>query len=168
MDSGTLALAPAELALLIECRRGVLATSAADGRARLVPITFAVAPWTDVSGRTLLYSALDEKPKSVADPRQLARVRDIAARPRVAVLVDRWSEDWSELAWLRLEGEAALVEPAADWPDAGRHADAVRLLRQRYPQYAGHRLEERPVLRVVCHRAVSWGLGVGAPVDSSA
>ena len=153
------ALGPAELALLKRSRRGVMATIAPDGRPRLVPIAYAVAPWTDADGRVLLYSALDEKPKSVADPRRLARVRDILARPRVSLLVDRWSEDWSRLAWLRVEGEATLVEPTPGTAEGGRHADAVRLLRERYPQYAGHRLEERPVLRIVCQRAVSWGLG---------
>lgn len=152
------ALRPAELALLERSRRGVLATIASDGRPRLVPIAYAVAPWTDGEGRVLLYSALDEKPKTVADPRRLARVRDILARPQVSVLVDRWSEDWSRLAWVRIEGDATLVEPAPGTAEGGRHADAVRLLRERYPQYADQRLEERPVLRIVCGRAVSWGL----------
>jgi PPOX class probable F420-dependent enzyme len=158
MPPTTATLAPAALALLAESRRAVLATLAPDGHPRLVPIAYAVAPWTDAQGRTLLYSALDEKPKSVADPRQLARVRDIVARPQVSLLVDRWSEEWTELAWLRLEAEASVIEPSADWTEGGRHADAVRLLRQRYPQYANQRLEDRPMLRFVCHRAVSWGL----------
>lgn len=168
MPPPSAALSPAELALLKRSRRGVLATVAPDGRPRLVPIAYAVAPWTDAQGRVLLYSALDEKPKSVADPRQLARVRDILARPAVSLLVDRWSEDWSRLAWLRIEGEATLVEPAPGTAEGGRHADAVRLLRERYPQYAEQRLEERPVLRIVCHRAVSWGLAAGAEREAGA
>ncbi|HSH22242.1 MAG TPA: pyridoxamine 5'-phosphate oxidase family protein, partial [Candidatus Caenarcaniphilales bacterium] len=128
-------LSTAELALLADARRAVLATIAADGRPRLVPIAYAVAPWTDADGRNVIYSPLDEKPKSVADPRRLARVRDILERPEVTLLIDRWSENWSELAWLRVEGEATLLEPSAGWTEAGRHADAVRLLRGRYPQY---------------------------------
>jgi PPOX class probable F420-dependent enzyme len=159
MSSSVAVLGDAERALLAESRRGVLATLAADGQPRLVPIAYALAPWTDGDGRPLLYSALDEKPKSVADPRRLARVRDIVARPRVTVLVDRWSEDWSRLAWLRLYGRATLVEPTTDWTDGGRHLDAVRLLRERYAQYSDQRLEQRPVLRIVIERAVSWGLG---------
>lgn len=159
MSTLTAFLRPAELALLLESRRAVLGTIAADGRPRLVPIAYAVAPWPDAEGRPLLYSALDEKPKSVTDPRRLARVQDIVARPRVTVLVDRWSEDWTQLAWLRLDGEAYLIEPTSDLRQSGRHADAVRLLRQRYAQYADHRLEARPVLRIVGHAATSWGLG---------
>jgi PPOX class probable F420-dependent enzyme len=145
-------LSDAEYALLSESRRAVLATLAADGRPRLVPIACAFV--TGRSQELLLYSALDEKPKSVDDPRSLARVRDILARPRVSVLVDRWSEDWTELRWLRLEGTARLLEP--DGGDAEEHARAVGLLRARYPQYATHRLEERPMLRIAVERAVSW------------
>jgi hypothetical protein len=33
-------------------------------------------------------------------------VRDILARLRAALLADRWDDDWSRLAWLRLEGDA--------------------------------------------------------------
>ena len=57
---------------------------------------------------------------------------------RVTLLVDRWSEDWSELEWLRLEGRARLLDPD-DAP--AQHAAAVALLRARYPQYTGRPLE---------------------------
>src|SRR5687768_8942618 len=98
-------LSAAELDLLRAARRAVLATIAPDGRPRLVPIVYAISTVrTGDSKPLVLYSALDEKPKSVADPRDLARVRDVLERPRVSLLVDRWSEDWSELCWLRLEG----------------------------------------------------------------
>jgi PPOX class probable F420-dependent enzyme len=108
-------LTPAEHDLLESARRAVLATIAPSGRPRLVPITFGFAiSLTGDSKKLVLYSPLDEKPKSVADPRRLARVRDVLERPRVTVLVDRWHEDWTQLAWLRLEGDAALIEPAGD------------------------------------------------------
>jgi PPOX class probable F420-dependent enzyme len=141
-------LRPREVALLAEARRAVLATRAADGRPRLVPVTYAFDADTCV-----LYSALDEKPKSAADPRLLARVRDIEERPQVTLLVDRWNEDWTRLAWLRLEGEATLLEPA---DHSEEHAYALHLLRQRYPQYATHSLEVRPVVRIEVRRAVGW------------
>ena len=90
------------------------------------------------------------RPRS--DPRGLARVRDVLGRADVAVLVDRWSETWSELAWLRLGGEARLVEPA-DVP-----GDVVPALRSRYPQYATHDLEGRPMLAITVTSVSSWGL----------
>jgi hypothetical protein len=34
---------------------------------------------------------------------------------------------------------------------------AVTALRAKYPQYEGHRLEERPIIRVVLTRSRSWG-----------
>jgi PPOX class probable F420-dependent enzyme len=159
MATETLTLLRAEAELLRVARRAVLATIADDGRPRLVPIAYALAPWSDGEGHPVLYSAIDEKPKSVTDPLRLARVRDIVARPRVTVLVDRWSEDWSELGWIRLEGKASVLPPSDEFTTGGRHRDAVRLLRERYPQYASQRLESRPVIRVVCDRVVSWGLG---------
>jgi PPOX class probable F420-dependent enzyme len=130
--------------VLSRARRAVLATIAADGRPRLVPIAFA-------SADGILYTALDEKPKRVAEPHDLARVRDILARPEVTVLVDEWHEDWTRLAWERLYGRAELLESGA-----AEHAEAVKLLRQRYPQYEEHRLEERPIIRVTIDRTVSW------------
>jgi PPOX class probable F420-dependent enzyme len=129
----------------------VLATIRPDGRPRLVPLAFAA----DLAAEPLVvYSPLDEKPKRVADPHALARVRDIAARPRVGLLVDRWSEDWRELAWLRLDGTARLLEPGG--PDATEHARGVRLLRDRYPQYRQQALEQRPLVRIAVERASGW------------
>ena len=138
--------------VLASARRAVLATIREDGSPRLVPITYAVAHDGDAM---VLYSALDEKPKSVGDVHALARVRDIVARPRVSIVVDRWSEDWAELAWLRLDGTASLLEPA-DPAAAAEHAEAISLLRQRYPQYATQRLEGLPVMRVAVDRVKEW------------
>ncbi len=126
-------------------------TLAADGRPRPVPIAFALR---DTAQGLIVYSALDEKRKSVADPRSLARVRDIGARPRVALLVDRWDEDWSRLAWVRLEGTATVLEPTD--PSEPEHSLAVGLLRERYEQYAKHKLESRPVIRIAVERVSGW------------
>jgi PPOX class probable F420-dependent enzyme len=128
-------------------RRAVLATTDPTGRPRLVPICFMLEP-----DAATLWTPLDEKPKATSDPMAMARVRDIAERPGVSVLVDRWDEDWARLAWVRLSGEAALVEPG----ERG-HGTAVAALRERYPQYATHALERRPMIRVAITRATSWG-----------
>ncbi len=146
----TRALTADERALLDGVRRAVLATIRPDGTARLVPIGFVARDGDD--GTLELWSSLDEKPKAAGDPRELARVLDITARADVAVLVDRWSEAWSELAWLRLGGEARLVEPGEV------RADVVKALRARYPQYATHDLEGRPMLAITITSASSWGL----------
>lgn len=136
-------LSPDERAIAAAARRATLATITTDGRPRLVPICYVMVD-------DAVWSPLDEKPKATPNPRSLARVRDITERPEVSLLIDRWSEDWSELAWLRLSGRAELIEPG-DVP-----ADIVPLLRAKYPQYAGHALESRPLIKVTIERATSW------------
>ena len=143
-------LSVAERAFLAGARRAVLATVASDGRSRLVPICFVL----DVA-RPVLYTPLDDKPKRTDDPRRLARVRDLVADPRVSILVDRWDEDWAGLAWLRCHGTASLLEPGGE--GAGEHRAAVRALRAKYPQYATHRLDARPLIRIAIERVTSWG-----------
>jgi len=140
---------PAQRMLLTSARRAVLATIAPDGRPRLVPICFVV----DGEPPTL-YTPIDDKPKRSDAPLALARVRDIAADPRVTVLVDRWDEDWPRLAWLRADCRATLLEPGAG-PE--EHSAAVAALRTKYPRYATHRLEERPLIRIALERVTSWG-----------
>ena len=98
-----------------------------------------------------MWSPLDEKPKTTDDVRALARVRDIEARPEVALLVERWSEDWAELAWLRLAGTADPGRARATC----RRASSTRC-GPRYPQYAEHDLEHRPMLRIAIERARRW------------
>jgi PPOX class probable F420-dependent enzyme len=106
----------------------------------------------DEAGRPLVLSPVDEKPKRVADPLALARVRDVLARPDVTLLVDRWAEDWRRLGWLRIEGVATVV-PAGD----PRHGTALTALRRKYPQYVEQRLEGRPLLGIAIERTTSWG-----------
>ena len=138
-------LSAGDRALLDAARTATLATLDPAGRPRLVPVCYVVDATADV-----LWSPLDEKPKTTDDVRALARVRDIQTRPEVALLVQRWAEDWGELAWLRLGGRGTLAEP--DEVPAG----VVDALRARYPQYAGHDLEHRPMLRFAIEHARRW------------
>ena len=150
-----LVLDPGARRLLAEARRATLATIRPDGSPRLVPICFALHPTT-----AILYSSLDEKPKRIGDAHELARVRDIVRDPRVAVLVDRWDEDWTQLAWLRCDGIATLLEPVAgegEREDGDERASAIEALRRRYQPYAGHDLESRPILRIEIARTTAWG-----------
>src|SRR2546423_7646238 len=71
-----------------------LATVRPDGAPHLVPVTFAVRGDT-------VWTAVDAKPKRT---RALARLRHVRAEPRVALLVDRYAEDWRELWWGRAGG----------------------------------------------------------------
>jgi len=142
-------------AFLVHARRAILATVSPSGAPRLVPVCFVVAAGDDRLGRPILYSPIDEKPKASPDPHALSRVQDLLVLPDVSLLVDRWDEDWTRLAWVRLYGRGSLLEPQPH--EREEHATAVTLLRAKYPQYASHRLEGRPIIRIVVDRFRSWG-----------
>lgn len=108
-----------------------------------MPIVFA---W---QGR-VLYTPLDLKPKRSADPKRLRRVRNILDNPRVAVVIDRYDEDWSRLAFSLLEGRATLVESGAE-RDAAAEALAAK-----YPQYGELPLAGRPIVRIEVERVTTW------------
>lgn len=96
-----------------------LATAAADGRPHLVPLVYALAG-------DRIYSVVDEKPKRTKD---LQRLRNIRADPRVALLVDHYADDWSLLWWIRIDGRAEVLASGDDWKQA------IDVLSAKYPQY---------------------------------
>ncbi|HZU07643.1 MAG TPA: TIGR03668 family PPOX class F420-dependent oxidoreductase [Chloroflexota bacterium] len=138
-------LPPAAAAFLAQARIAHLATADAAGCPHVIPIVFVV-----LDGR--LYSPLDTKPKRVA-PRQLKRVRNLRENPQVAVVVDRYSEDWSRLAYVLLTGTARLVEAGAE---AQR---ALAALRAKYPQYTSgpFALANATLIAIEPARVVCWG-----------
>ncbi len=148
-------LSDAERRFLDGERRGILATTAPDGRARLVPVCYVLSDRVDSIGRPLIYTPIDEKPKRTDNPHDVARVRDLLVLPELSLIVDHWDEDWTRLAWLRLYGSGELLEPQPH--EREEHAAAIAALRERYPQYATHDLESRPIIRVAVQRVVSWG-----------
>lgn len=117
-----------------------LATVRPDGRPHLVPVVFAV------SG-DLVWSAVDDKPKST---RALQRLANVEANPSVALLVDHYDDDWTQLWWVRAEGRADVLELGA----AGT-AEALDSLARKYPQYAAHR-PAGPLVRVSVTRWSGW------------
>ncbi len=74
-----------------------------------------------------LYITIDQKPKG--NPRSLKRLRNIAENPTVALVADRYDEDWTRLGWVMLRGRAEILDSGAE------HDMAQDLLRARYPQY---------------------------------
>lgn len=123
-----------------------IATADAAAEPHAIPVCFACPP-----GVGSLYIPLDEKPKK-GSPTRLKRVRNILENPRVALIADRYAEDWSLLAYVLLRGRAELVETGTE-----EHAAAVRLLRGKYRQYERMRIEDNPVVAVRPERAATWG-----------
>ena len=139
---------PNQLAFLQSQRAGRLATATGDGAPHVIPVCYGC------DGASL-YIALDAKPKRVA-PERLRRIRNILENPRVALVIDRYSDDWSELAYLLIQGTAALIHPGA-----AEHSRAVALLRERYLQYLAMPIEQQPVIAIRPTKVVAWRLGIG-------
>jgi PPOX class probable F420-dependent enzyme len=111
-----------------------------DTHPRVLPVTFAM-----VNGE--IWSAVDDKPKRVAGG-ELARVRWLRARPSSALTVDRYSADWSRLAWVQLIGTTTVV-------DVGGQELVLEALSARYAPYR-ERPPRGPLLRLVPDRCIWW------------
>ena len=144
-------LDPEQTAFLVRRRVARLATASGAGEPHVVPVCFAYSPGG-------IYTALDEKPKDVP-PARLKRVRNILENPNVALVADRYAEDWSLLAFVMVRGRAELLEPNVE-----EHAAAVRLLRGKYHQYERMRIEENQIIAVRPQKVASWG-ALDAPDD---
>lgn len=124
-----------------DARVGCLGTLALDGRPHLVPCCF-------VLDGDVVYSAVDEvKAKTTTALRRLDNLR---AHPQVALLVDHYDDDWSALWWVRLDGDARLLD---DGPERGRALDA---LAAKYPQYARAPDSLGAVVAIDVRRWRSW------------
>jgi PPOX class probable F420-dependent enzyme len=120
-----------------------LATADALGAPHVLPICYALVDHS-------VYFSIDQKPKR-AHARQLKRLRNIAQNAQVALVVDRYEEDWTRLGWVMLRGRAEVL-------DAGEeHGAAQAALRARYPQYHAMRLEALPVVAIRIERVSAWG-----------
>jgi coenzyme F420-0:L-glutamate ligase/coenzyme F420-1:gamma-L-glutamate ligase len=139
-----------ELASVQTHRVGRLATADERGRPSVVPICYAVI---QRHGMPEIVSVLDEKPKRVDDS-SLRRVRNIAAQPAVAIVIDDYDENWDRLAFVQIKGTATLIQPGEDG-----HAEAIAALREKYPQYETMAIETRPLIRVSELTATSWWAG---------
>ena len=143
---------PRERRYLETAPLGRLATADAAGRPHVVPVCFALVG-------DVVVTPIDEKPKR-AEPGDLRRVRDVRERPRAALVVDHWADDWDRLGWVQVRGTATVVVPG----DAG-HGKGVAALRAKYDQYAAHALEERPAIRLDPGSVRSWG-DLDRPADA--
>jgi PPOX class probable F420-dependent enzyme len=136
-------LDPADRTLLDRSRVAHLATAGRDGRPHVIPLCYA-------RDGEAIYFIVDEKPKQAG--KRLKRMRNIAENPAVALIVDVYDEDWTRLEYLLVQGRAAIIDDAAEF------ARALALLRRRYPQYVGMRLERgrNDVVRITPTAVHHW------------
>lgn len=93
-------LSASERRFLDTRRIGHLATADSRADPHVVPVCFGLAEGT-------LYITIDQKPKQDRG-RPLKRLSNIAENPRVAIVFDRYDEDWRRLAWVMLRGRAEI------------------------------------------------------------
>jgi PPOX class probable F420-dependent enzyme len=142
-------LSPQARTFLEAARVAHLATASRAGEPHVIPVCFAL-----VDEQTLVF-AIDDKPKTAGRP--LKRLRNLTENDRFALVVDRWSEDWGDLAYVLVSGRGALCT------DRARLATAIDRLRGRYPQYVAMRLdaERHPVVELTIDRVHEWGRVAG-------
>lgn len=128
------------LDLIGDARTARLATVTPAGAPHLVPVCFAFC-----EGRFAI--PIDEKPKATT---RLARLANIAHDARVSLLFDRYDEDWTKLAWVRVDGEATVL-PVGEASPA-----SLAALRHRYGQYGTMDLESRPLILVAPAVVAAW------------
>lgn len=134
-------LEPLIRAFVARQRVGHLATSDEQTMPHVVPVCFAERDGS-------IYIVIDEKPKTTT---RLRRLRNIEHNPQAALVLDRYTEDWSQLAWVMLRGRADTLH------DGDEHSAAIAALREKYPQYREMALDDRPVIRLTPERVNSWG-----------
>lgn len=190
-------LSPEQAQRLADAPVGRLSTASSSGEPHVIPVCFTLGQGGE---GPVLYIVLDQKPKRTALTR-LRRVRNILENPRVALVVDHYDEDWTQLWYILITGNAELLEgdappepessdsrnlsaglspgsqPVEGTPEAetaqpglvparpkarqdssasDEIALAIRLLRNKYPQYRDMDIDGNPVIKITPRRVVSW------------
>ena len=116
-----------------------VATAGADGRPHLVPVCHVLA------GDKIVFGSGD-------DGRKVKNLRD---NPQIAITVDLYSDDWSQLRGVMVQGTARLIERGP------RFKQARARLYAKFPQYAREAAispSDSVVVEVTPTHVFTWGL----------
>ncbi len=122
--------------LISESRVARMASVTPGLQPHLVPVTFALVD-------KVVYTAVDHKPKQT---KELMRLRNVAAHPDVSLLADHYDDEWSNLWWVRIDGQARILRR-----DDEREV-ALDALEEKYEQYR----ENRPDGAVIAIDITRW------------
>ncbi len=81
----------------------------------------------------------------------LRRVRNILENPRVALVIDDYSESWSDLAYVIIRGIACIVD------DGEEQRLGEGLLRSKYAQYREMLEPGATIISITPEKIISWG-----------
>ena len=116
-----------------------VATAGSEGRPHLVPVCHVL------SGDKIYFASGDDGRK----------VKNLTDNPQVAVTVDLYSDDWSQLRGVMVQGTARLIERGA------RFKQARSRLYAKYPQYSKEAAispSDSVVVEVTPTHVFTWGL----------
>jgi len=122
-----------------------LATADKNGQPHVIPFCYAF------DGKHF-YFVVDEKPKRQTG-KPLKRIRNMLENPQVSLVIDDYSDDWTQLAYVLVTGSAQLVA------DENEYNVALTLLRGRYPQYRVMPLSflHNTMVRIEPKKVLAWG-----------
>ena len=136
---------PSDVEEFIErARVARLATIDTEFKPHLVPVVF-------VFDGNHFFIPLDEKRKT-AKPEKLKRIRNIQDNPNVALLIDEYSEDWTKLAFVMIQGKASV---ASKTERNIQVTEAYKKLKTKYLQYQKVGIGETCII-IAPEKVASW------------
>jgi PPOX class probable F420-dependent enzyme len=121
-----------------------LATIDSEFKPHVVPVVF-------VFDGNHFFIPIDEKRKT-AKPEKLKRIKNIQDNPNVALLIDEYSEDWTRLAFVMIQGKAS----TASKTDGNLQVqEAYKKLMTKYLQYQNVGLGEMCII-IAPEKVASW------------
>ena len=121
-----------------------LATIDPEFKPHLVPVVF-------VFDGSHFFIPVDEKRK-IAKPEKLKRIRNIQDNPNVALLIDEYSEDWTKLAFVMIQGKASI---ASKGEGNIQVREAYKKLMTKYIQYQKVGVGEMCII-ITPKKVASW------------
>ena len=112
----------------------------------LVPVVF-------VFDGNHFFIPIDQKRKSVK-PQGLKRIKNLQDNSDVALLIDMYSEDWTKLAFVMIQGKASIITSKTQWNIDVK--EAYNKLTTKYLQYQKIGLSEMCII-IKPEKIVSWG-----------
>ena len=137
-------ITPAVVDIIERARIARLATIDSEFKPHLVPVVF-------VFDGSHFFIPIDEKRKT-AKPEKLKRIRNIQDNPNVALLIDEYSEDWTKLAFVMIQGKASV---ASNREGNIRVRRAYNKLMTKYVQYQKVGVGEM-CIKITPKKVASW------------
>ncbi|MFV1961679.1 MAG: TIGR03668 family PPOX class F420-dependent oxidoreductase [Acidimicrobiia bacterium] len=127
------------LSRLGAARVGHLVTTRPNGQPHVVPVVYALV------GNSVV-TMIDHKPKTTD---RLQRLINIENNPVATLMSDHYSEDWTALWWVRVDGEASVHIGDQVWEESAAALSA------KYGQYAENS-PRGPAVVISLDKVTSW------------